>query len=319
MRALVTGANGFLGSKLTRRLVELGHETICFVRPASNLSNIATLNVDMAFGNVTNKTDVFNACKGIDVVFHLAAVIASDKRQMRELDVVNIGGTQNIVESVRDLGVKKLVHVSSVVAIGAETSQDRVLNEKSPYNNLLAANKNMASKKHGEEIVLAACRRKEVNAVIVNPSLIFGAGDAQKSTRTSNIRAANGKLKFFTEGGVNIVAVEDVVDGIVAAYERGRSGERYILGGENITIRELLTHIANCAGATPPKYKLPSSLLKIAARLTSRVTRENIIAATMYHWFDNSKARHELGFNPRPAREAIKNSVTWMKENGYVL
>ena len=164
--------------------------------------------------------------------------------------------------------------------------------------------------------------------MIVNPSTIYGSGDAKKGSRSVQVKVAQGKFPFYTYGGASIVGVEDVVDGIMQAWEKGRSGERYILSYENWTVQKLFSTIADEAGAKRPAYGLPTSLLRNLGAagdkflrplgLKGPITRENAWTSTMYHWFDNSKARRELGFNPKPANEAIRKSVQWMKENGLL-
>ncbi|KYG66857.1 dihydroflavonol 4-reductase [Bdellovibrio bacteriovorus] len=326
-KVLVTGANGFLGSWVTRALVQEGHDVYALVRPKSDLSELEGVNCKYVHGDVTDVHSLLETFKGMDSVFHLAGVIAYKRSQRPLMDKVNVQGTANVVSVCREHKIRRLVYLSSVVAIGGGFSTDEVLNEDSTYN-LHDLNLGYFETKHeAEKIVKKACDKHEIDAVILNPSTIYGAGDAKKGSRKMQLKVAQGKLKFYTSGGVNVVAVEDVVDGILKAWKNGKSGERYILCGENILIKDLFAMIAAEAGVKPPSFQLPDGLLHVLgaagdmmekAGLKGPVSKENAYTATMYHWFDSAKAQRELGFKPRPAREAIHNSVQWMKDHKLV-
>lgn len=325
-KVLVTGANGFLGAWLTQRLVSDGHEVYALVRKNSDLSELKDCSCKFIYGDVTDLTSLLTAFAGIDTVFHLAGVIAYKKSDRALMERVNVQGTANVLEALEKTQVQNLVYLSSVVAIGGGFSPTP-LNERSPYT---IHNLNLGyfeTKHNAEKLVQKACIEKGLRAVILNPSTIYGFGDAKKGSRKTQIKVAQGQFKFYTSGGVNVVAAEDVIDGIISAWNKGKAGERYILAGENITIRDLFSLIAAEAGVPAPSIKLPDFLLHIVGIIGDILTslgfkaglsRENAYTATMFHWFDSSKAQKELGFKPRPAREAIANSVRWMKDNGYL-
>ncbi len=323
-KVLITGANGFLGSWLTRELVKQGHEVYALVRKNSDLSELNGVSCKYLYGDVTDVVSLLEAFKDIDTVFHLAGVIAYKKSDRSLMDKVNVQGTANVVQVCKELKVRKLVYLSSVVAIGSSFSADNVLDEKSSYDIGSLNLGYFETKKQAEEIVKTACTNKDIDAVILNPSTIYGAGDAKKGSRKMQLKVAQGKLKFYTSGGVNVVAAEDVIAGIISAWNIGKTGERYILAGENITIQKLFQIIAETAGTNPPTLLLPNWLLHAVgfigdlmeqAGFKGPLSKENAYTATMFHWFNNEKAKKELNFNPRPAKEAIQNSVRWMKEN----
>lgn len=326
-KVLVTGANGFLGSWVTRALVNEGHDVYALVRPKSDLSELEGVGCKYVHGDVTDVHSLLEAFKGMDSVFHLAGVIAYKKSQRALMNKVNVEGTANVVSVCREHKVRRLVYLSSVVAIGGGFSPDDILNESSAYN-LTDLNLGYFETKHeAEKIVKKACDKHEIDAVILNPSTIYGAGDAKKGSRKMQLKVAQGRLKFYTSGGVNVVAVEDVVDGILKAWKNGKSGERYILAGENILIKDLFAMIAAEAGVKAPSFELPESFLHTLgaigdlmekAGLKGPVSKENAHTATMFHWFDSSKAQKDLDFKPRPAREAIHNSVQWMKDHNLL-
>lgn len=327
MKVLVTGANGFLGSWVTKALVNEGHEVYALVRPKSDVSELDGVNCQYVHGDVTDVHSLLESFKGMDSVFHLAGIIAYKKSQRSLMDKVNVQGTANVVNVCRENKIRRLVYLSSVVAVGGSFSPDKVLNEESTYN---VADLNLGyfeTKHEAEKIVKKACDKGEVDAVILNPTTIYGAGDAKKGSRKMQVKVAQGKLKFYTSGGVNVVAVEDVVQGILNAWKNGRSGERYILAGENMLIKDLFAMIAAEAGVKPPPHLLPDAVLHTVGAvgdfmesvgLKGSLSRENAYTATMYHYFDSSKAQKELNFRPRPAREAIHNSVQWMKDHGLL-
>lgn len=327
MKVLVTGANGFLGSWLTRALVKEGHEVYALVRTDSDLSELQDVNCNYLYGDITDLDSLYKAFTGIDTVFHTAGLIAYKKKDRTRMEKVNVFGTENVMDACLTKGVRKLVYVSSVVAVGAGFQPQQVLNEDSPYNVKALSLGYFETKRAAEELVLKAHREKNLDCVIVNPSTIYGEGDAKKGSRKTQVKVARGEFKFYTSGGVSVVAVEDVVQAILAAWVKGRPGERYILSGENLTIRELFTIIAEEAGVKPPKRRLPNWLLFTLGRfgdwmdslgVKGPLSTENAWTATLYHWFDHGKATRELGFKPRPAREALRNSVSWMKKNGLL-
>lgn len=326
-KVLVTGANGFLGSWLVRRLLQEGHQVFSLVRKTSDLSELEGVNTEYRYGDVTDLHSLLAAFEGIDTVFHLAGLIAYKKTDREKMEKINVGGTKNVIEACRALRVRKLVHLSSVVAVGAGFNPSQVLNEESEYNIHHLNLGYFETKREAEELVVQACQKKLVDAVILNPSTIYGPGDARKGSRKTQLKVAQGTFKFYTSGGVNVVSVEDVVEGIVSAWKKGRTGERYILAGENLLIKDLFRIIAEKAGVEPPKKLLPASVIHVvgmvgdalgALGLPSFVSRENAWTSTLFHWFDSSKAQRELDFKPRPAEIAISQSVQWIKENGLL-
>jgi len=327
MKVLVTGANGFLGSWLTRALANADHEVFALVREGSDLSELQGVSCHYLYGDVTDLESLYKSFVGMDAVFHLAGLVAYKKSDRKKMESVNVGGTANVIAACLSKNVKRLIYVSSVTAIGASFGPNAILNEESPYNIQNLDLGYFETKHKAEILVKQACVKNNLDCVILNPSTIYGPGDAKKSSRNTQVKVAQGKFKFYTSGGVSIVAIEDVVTAIISAWRVGRTGERYILSGENISIQNLFEIIATEAGVPSPKIKIPNFVLFALGRagaalerfgFKSSLSTENAWTATMYHWFDNSKAKKELGFRPRPARDAIKGSVLWMKNNGLL-
>ncbi|MFK8136894.1 MAG: NAD-dependent epimerase/dehydratase family protein [Bdellovibrionales bacterium] len=326
MKALVTGATGFLGGWLCKELIHRGYEVRILRRQNSDLSDIEDLKLEHYIGDVTDRGSVFEAVMGMDIVFHLAGVIAYEPEKRNLMEKVNVGGTQNVVDACLKNKTAKLLHLSSVVAIGASFSAG-VMTEESDFNLNHLNLGYFYTKRQAEEIVMAAVVNDSLPAYIVNPSTIYGAGDAKKGSRKTQLKVAKAKFPLYPVGGVNVVAVEDVIQGIFLALEKGKPGRRYILSGENLMIRDLFIMIAEEAGVEAPKIPLHPPVIKMIGRIGDLVDRfglkapikyENALVASMYHWFDNKRARVELGFQPKKARKAIANSVKWIKENGLL-
>lgn len=331
-RVLVTGASGFLGSWLTRALIADGHQVTVLLRPTSDRSELAGLNLQEAPGDVTNLESLVAACRGTDSVFHFAGHIGYRPAERKLMELVNVQGTANVLEAVRKNQIPSLVYASSVVAIGASRTGEQPLTEDSPFTikelNLgYFDTKHRAEKLVQEEARNAAHENRKFRAVIVNPSTVYGPGDARKSSRSTQIKVARGELPFFTGGGVNVVPVENLIDGVLRAWALARSGERYILAGENFTIQQLLSEIAHAAGVEPPRIRLPDFALHTLGAIGDQLTRvgiplkfssENAWTATLFHWFDSGRAQRELGFEPGSARDAIRASVDWSRSHGLL-
>lgn len=320
MKCLVTGATGFLGSHLIRDLKESGFEIRALVRKSSDQLDVSTI-----VGDLTDYSSLLEALKDIDVVFHVAGAMSAHPKDKNRLFTINVDGVKNLLDASVEMKIKKLIHVSSVVAVGVNlTAEAPLLNEESLNITRGREYANYDSKREGEELVLKYAREGKLAAVVVNPGLIYGAGDVKKEMRKGNVLAAKGKLGVYPTGGVNVVAVEDVTKAMIRAVNKGHSGERYLLTGDNITIKELLTTISEFAGAKPPQKPMPMKLLMFLARgleavgIKTQLCKENIFSAGAYHWYDHSKAQRDLDFHPKSYKEAIKNSVEWMKSNHFL-
>ena len=324
MKALVTGASGFLGQGLCSFLIQKGFKVHALVRPTSNKSQLKHLPLHFFTGDVTHPHSLEQAGQGVDVIFHLAGVVSHSNKDLPIMKAVNVEGTKHVVKLART-NKAKLIHISSVVAVGA-SNKPKVLNENSPFEPSLSQLGYFETKKIAEQLVQAACKKGQISAVILNPSTIYGPGDMQKQSRNIQQKIADGKFPFYpTKGGVSVVDLQSVVTACVKALEKGLTGERYILSGENISIKKLFTLIAKAGGVRPPFIPLKPFMLYAMAffgqafySLSNKncpITKQSVRLSTMYHWFDNQKAKTELGFKPLTAMQAIKNSVTAYKAN----
>jgi len=328
MKALVTGATGFIGSRVLRKLVEKGEKVRALVRRGSNLENIEGLPIEIVFGDLRDYPSLLNALDGCDFLFHVAADYRLWVPDPENMYRTNVDGTVNIMKAALEKGIKRIVYTSSVATLGlnpdGSPSDEDTL---STLSDMIGHYKR--SKFIAEEKVREMVKKYGLPAVIVNPSTPIGPGDI-KPTPTGRIiiEAASGRMPAYVDTGLNIVHVDDVAEGHILAFERGRIGERYILGGENLTLRELLDKISKFTGRPSPRIKIsPNLILPLAyivealARITKRepfMTVDGVKMSKKRMFFSIEKARRELGYMPRPVDEAIKDSIDWFKKKGYI-
>jgi dihydroflavonol-4-reductase len=324
---LVTGATGFVGAAVARVLVNSGQQVRVLARPGSDRRNLDGLPVEIAEGALDAPQTLAPALKDCRYLFHVAADyrlwVPDPDRMFR----VNVEGTRDLMQAALAAGIERIVYTSSVAVLGivkggvadeetASTADDMI----GPYK---------LSKFQAELAVRDLIERKDLPAVIVNPSTPIGPRDV-KPTPTGRIivEAARGRIPAFVDTGLNVAHVEDVALGHLLAARAGQVGRRYVLGGENLTLSDILTEVALVAGRRPPPFKLPHlAVLPVAAgaealaRLTGRPPLATVDAVRMAKkrmFFSSARAAAELGYAPRPARQAIGDAVAWFKSNGYV-
>jgi dihydroflavonol-4-reductase len=327
MKALVTGATGFIGSNVARALLEHGFKVRALVRPQSDRRNLEGLEVELAIGDVRDRDSIRKAMEGCELVFHVAALYSFWVRPRRLIYEINVEGTRNVLQAALEEGVERVVYTSSVAALGLPEGR-RPADEETPVDPQKIIGDYKKSKYLAEQVALQFAEKLPV--VIVNPSFPVGPGDI-KPTPTGRVILdfLNQKMPAYMETGMNVVDVEDVALGHLLAAERGKIGERYILGGENLTMRQLLTLLAEITGLPAPKIRLPyypilalsyinAAICALLPGCTPRMTPETIRMSRHYMFFDPSKAIKELGFPQTPAREALRKAVEWFREEGYV-
>lgn len=326
MQVLITGATGFLGEWIVKRSLENGFDVHVLIRKSSNLGKIDNLPIKKHLGDITDLESLNAACKNMDAVFHLAGKIAYTKAERPDMQLINVEGTRNVLNACKAQNIKTLVYLSSVTAIGASFTP-QTLNENSEYNISHLGLGYFDTKHAAEKLVLEAHAEGWLNPVILNPSTIYGAGDATKSSRKVQMKVAQGKFPFYTPGGVNVVHIQDVVDGFFTALEKKVFGERIILANENMTIKDLFERIARVNKVSPPKLLLPKFALHTlgfygdlmqSMGKKGPISSENAWTSTLYHWFDNTKAKTKLGMTFRSSDEAIEQSIYWAKQNGFI-
>jgi len=327
MTTLVTGATGLVGSAVMRRLVSLGRRTRVLIRSGSDMANLQGLDVEVVSGSLTDNDSLFRAVEGCDALIHVAADYRLWVPDPAPMMAVNVEGTRLIMRAALEAGVKRIVHTSSVATLGL-TDDGTPADEATSSTEADMIGPYKQSKFLAEELVreMAAAG---LPAVIVNPSTPIGPGDVRPTpTGRVIVEAANGRMPAYVDTGLNIVHVDDVAEGHLLALEKGRVGERYILGGEDRPLGWILAEIARICGRRPPRVRLPhAAVLPIAAgaeawaRLTGRepfATVDGVRMAKKWMYFSSAKARAELGYTWRPASEALADAVAWFRQRGLI-
>jgi dihydroflavonol-4-reductase len=326
-RALVTGANGFLGAAVVRALLAAGSAARAFVRAGSDRRNLAGLDIEIATGDLTDKESLRAAVAGCTAVFHVAADYRLWVADPRPMYAANVEGSVNVLEAAAAAGVARMVYTSSVAVLGINADRTPA-DESTPVAVEAMIGHYKRSKFLAEQAVRARARELGFPLVTVNPSTPVGPGDV-KPTPTGRVLldAAAGRMPAFVDTGLNLVHVDDVAHGHLLAFERGKPDERYILGGEDYTLQQILAMVAAHLGRTANAIRLPHGVvLPIAlvaeawakiSRREPRVTLDGVRMARKFMYFSSGKARRELGYRWRDPRLAVAAAVDWFKDNDY--
>lgn len=327
MRALVTGATGFIGSSILRELLAQGYRVRALVREQSNTRNLDELNIEVAFGDITSADSLGPALRGCTHLFHAAALYSFWVKERALFYKVNVDGTRNVLQAAKEAGIDRVVYTSSVAALAVPVGKIPTT-EETPVDFTQIVGDYKKSKYYAEQVALEYAR-DGLPVVIVNPSFPVGPRDIKPTpTGQTILDFLNRKLPAYVETGVNVVDVEDVAAGHLLAAERGEIGQRYILGGMDMTMGQLLQTLSGITGLPAPRVRLPylpilglSYLNAAYCRLTMatpRMTPETIRMSRHHMYYDPTKAIRELGFpQPRP-RVALEKAVNWFQDNGYV-
>jgi dihydroflavonol-4-reductase len=327
-RVLVTGATGFVGSAIVRALMAVGYPVRALVRASSPRTNLAGLEVETVNGDLCDADAVARAMAGARYLVHAAADYRLWVRDSAPMLRTNVEGTRTVMEAALHAGVERIVYTSSVATLALRPDGEAA-DETAPLAETAAVGAYKRSKVVAERLVETMIARDRLPAVIVNPSTPIGPRDI-KPTPTGRIivEAAAGRMPAFVDTGLNLVHVDDVAAGHVAALACGRIGERYILGGENVLLANMLRDIALLVGRTPPRLKLwhgplyPIALLaQTIAAMTGRepfLTIDGLRMSKRYMFFTSAKAERELGFVARPYTEGLRDAVDWFRGAGYL-
>jgi dihydroflavonol-4-reductase len=324
---LVTGATGFVGSALVRALLGAGLGVRVLARPNSDRRNLADLSVEVVEGSLEDAPSLARAVAGCRYLFHVAADYRLWVTDPAPMFRANVEGTRVLMSAALDASVDRVVYTSSVATLGLVP--DGSADEETPSNAEDMIGPYKRSKFQAEEVVRDLVTRRGLPAVIVNPSTPVGPRD-RRPTPTGRLilEAARGHMPGYVETGLNIVHVDDVAVGHLVAAAMGRVGERYILGGENMSLEEIIAEAARAAGVQPPRLRVPYTVAypvaigaELMARLTGRepfITRDGVRMARKKMYFTSAKASREFGYAARPARDAIADAVGWFRANGYL-
>jgi dihydroflavonol-4-reductase len=325
---LVTGASGFVGAAVAKSLMAAGHPVRVLVRPTSPRTNIADPRLDIAIGDLRDAGSIERAMKDVRVLFHVAADYRLWARHPEEIVQTNVEGTRLLMAAALRAGIERVVYTSSVATLKARPGGEPS-DETFPLDAKNAVGAYKYSKVAAERVVEAMVAEQNLPAVIVNPSTPIGPGDVRPTpTGRIIIEAAAGRMPAYVDTGLNFVHVDDVAAGHIAAWQKGRIGERYILGGQNVLLGDMLRDIAQRVGRKPPRVRLPRRLIfpiaygaEAIAHFTGRepfVTTVGLKLAKDRMFFSSAKAERELDYRPRPYGEAVAEAIAWFRQNGYL-
>jgi dihydroflavonol-4-reductase len=327
MASLVTGATGFIGSHVVRKLVQKGEKVRVLLRKTSKTINIEGLDVERVYGDVMEKDSIKAALEGCDTIYHTAGFVSFRKSDYKKMEDINVKGTINVLSAALEAGVQKAVFTSSVAAVGPDPDRG-IANEQTEFTLEGEGIQYLNTKYHAEKEALKIFE-KGLPLVVVNPSVVVGPGDIYLSSTGFILWFCKKKFPGYMDGTMNMVDVEDVANGHLLAAEKGRIGERYILGNRNVTLKELFQLLEEVTGIPGPRFKIPYFIAYTSAFAVERILGLSFpnfssmdvdsVKLSKYFWYcDSSKAIKELGYSQSPIEETIKKTVSWFRENGYL-
>jgi dihydroflavonol-4-reductase len=324
--ALITGATGFVGANLVEAVTQAGWQARALRRSSSSLKALEGLTYEPALGDVTDYDSLVDAMRGVDFVFHVAAVADYWRADVERLYHVNVEGTRHVLRAAQTTGVRRVVFTSSVASLGwpafGHTVDERAVFNIKPEQFRYGHSKVLA------EQVVAEYARAGLDVVTVNPAVVIGPRDVNLISGSIIAEAKRIGIPMYPRGGVCVIDVADVCAGHIATAERGRTGERYILGGENLWYRDMLTITNEVVGRPKPWLALPAGVTRAMAALADfardrlhlklPINGDQLRASTQTLWFDSAKARRELGLTTRSYRESAQRTYDWYRANGYL-
>jgi dihydroflavonol-4-reductase len=326
--AVVTGASGLLGANLAAELIAQGHTVTATRRASTDTSSLADLPVQWVHADIGSAAELCDVFVGADVVFHCAACVSTGRRVTAAMSAVNVGATGAVVDAAIAVGTPRVVHTATANTIGP-TPDGTPADEQTPWamDEAGLASGYAVTKRLGEDLVKRACDK--LDAVIVSPTYLVGPRDARPSSGRLIVEVANRRIPFWTPGYNNFADVCEVARGMIAAWLHGKRGERYILGGQEMTYRDYMERVALAAGVAPPRRRLPHPVAWIAGKtgdlfevVTGRETTVNSISVeysfTDRYRYRSDKAVRELGYVMGPIEPAIRNAVNWFRARGMI-
>jgi dihydroflavonol-4-reductase len=329
-RVVVTGAAGFIGSAVTRALVDRGIHVVAVLEPGASSRNLTKLDVEVVSADITDRSSLAGIFDGADYCFHLAAKFGFWPRDPASFYAVNVEGSRNVLHAALDAGVKRICYTSSVATLGLWRTRQGVASHEDDYADVSHLYGNYKQSKYVAEHEVLRLAAQGAPVVIVQPTMPHGPFDHRPTPSGQVVLDfLRGKMWGFVDTAMNVAHVDDVAQGHLLALQRGQQGRSYICGGENLTMQQLLSTLATVSGLAHSDRRFPSALPMAAGRVSDfvegtilrrepRVPLEAAQMATTYMTFDDTRAREELGYWSRPAAHALYDSARWFVDNGYV-
>lgn len=318
MTTLVTGANGFIGSHVAKRLLERGESVRLLVREPDRLAavgiDVKAPGLEIVVGDLLEPDTLRPALADIRRIHHIAGVISmgrADRQKMRELNVTT---TRNLLEAVRGSQVERIVYLASIFALAGSTRD--LVTENSPWT-LSEFPVHYVQAKREAELYVRDCAERGMPIVFVYPTFCYGPGDVFESSSDLVLGFLRGRIPAYVNGGHNAIDVRDAAAGLIKAMDRGRIGERYIIGGENVRLDQMFELLRSITGRRGPRIKLPGKFVRSAARIAERtmrdppMTEQIVLMSERFWYYDDAKARSEIGHTSRPLEQTIGDAVAW--------
>ena len=315
---LVTGASGFIGSHVARALAERGDDLRLLARRSSNLAHLDDVSFERASGDITDRRAVRRAMEGVDRVFHVAGRTSLRSQDREAVFETNVKGTRIVLEEALDAKVERVVHTSSVGAIGVAKPRGAI--DENAVFDIGHLGIAYVNSKHESELEALRMVARGLDVVIVNPSFVLGPDSPGGTSMSLVKRFLLRRIPVYVDGGLNIVDVRDVAKGHLQAERKGKAGERYILSGRNFTLDRLFADLARISGVEPPSVRLPGSVMLgvleagARARLPLPAAPDEVRSAMLWWTYRNAKAKRELGFKPRPHEDTLEDAVRWQSD-----
>lgn len=329
-KVLVTGAAGFIGSHVVKELLNENYQVRVLIKPGENTSNIDMFDIEIIEGDILDTSVLKKAVADIDTIYHLAAIYSIWMKDWKTIYDVNIQGTRNILWAALDAEVKRVVYTSSIAAIGIAPGKTES-NESTPFNQYTLGSHYVLTKYLSQQEALGFAAASGIDLVAVNPCFPIGENDVGPTpTGQLIVDILSGKTRFYYNGGINLIDVNDVAKGHVLAAKNGKKGESYILGNENISIEDFIKKVNKIAGFPDRMIpKIPTAVVKTGTSIlkwwSDNISHKpplstpiEIEYSSQYLYFDNTKAMSELGLKLSPVETSIQKSINWFRSNGYV-
>ncbi len=327
MKVFITGADGVLGNNLVRILLERSCKLKVFIETGRKAAYLEELEAEKCYGSILDYPKLLEAVKGSDIIIHAAAKTDTWPPRHSDYWKVNVEGTRNIIAAAREAGVKRLLHIGTANSFGPG-DEESPGDETRPYAAGRYKLDYMCSKYAAQQLVLEAVKKDGLDALVLNPTFMIGPYDAKPSSGTMILAVYDGKMPGYPPGGRNFVYVKDVAVAIANAMEKGKKGECYILGNENLSYKEAFSKMASALGVKAPSLKMPrfltlayGGLLSTASslfRFTPSITYPLALISTEKHYYTSKKAVSELGMPQTPLNEALREAVEWFRDKGYI-